>query len=200
MQQYAGFDAADLTRFSHTRHPLYAGILGLIAIEMTVVALLTVSYLYLMLTAPAWPPAGLEPAPVLLPSINLGLLVASMVAMRIAGKRITAGDRRGLIVGLSTAVSLHAVVLVFRSIEMALWEFAWDDHVYGSLMWTISGFHFTHVASAIVGTLVVLILAVKGYFTPQRQLGVVVDTLYWNFVSAAWIPFYLALYWGPRLL
>lgn len=200
MRQYSGADVSGLTRFAHQRHPLYLGILGLIAIELTVVALLTVSALYLMLTAQAWPSAGLDPAPVLWPSVNLGLLLASMVAMRIAGRRIGAGDRRGLVAGLAAAVSLHALVLVFRGVEMALWEFRWDDHVYGSLMWTISGFHFTHVASAIVGTLVVLILAVKGYFTPERQLGVVVDTLYWNFVSAAWIPFYLALYWGPRLL
>lgn len=200
MRQYSGADVSGLTRFSKQKHPLYVGILGLIAIELSVVALLTVSYLYLMLTAPAWPPAGLEPAPLAWPSINVGLLLASMVAMRIAGNRITAGDRRGLIVGLLTAVSLHALVLVFRSLEMAAYDFRWDDHVYGSLMWTISGFHFTHVASAIVGTLVVAILALKGYFTPERQLGVVVDTLYWNFVSAAWIPFYLALYWGPRLI
>ena len=153
-----------------------------------------------MLTAPEWPPAGLAPAPLLWPSVNLGLLLTSMVTMRWAGNRITAGDRRGLILGLLASVSLHALVLVFRALEMAAYEFRWDDHAYGSLMWTISGFHFTHVASAIVGTLVVAILAVKGYFTPERQLGVVVDTLYWNFVSAAWIPFYLALYWGPRLI
>ncbi|WP_029030751.1 cytochrome c oxidase subunit 3 [Salinarimonas rosea] len=200
MRQFAGTDVSGLTRFAKQTHPLYAGIIGLIAIELTVVAMLVVSYSYLMLTAPEWPPAGLAPAPLLWPSVNLGLLLTSMVTMRWAGNRITAGDRRGLILGLLASVSLHALVLVFRALEMAAYEFRWDDHAYGSLMWTISGFHFTHVASAIVGTLVVAILAVKGYFTPERQLGVVVDTLYWNFVSAAWIPFYLALYWGPRLI
>ncbi|WP_230533872.1 cytochrome c oxidase subunit 3 [Microvirga roseola] len=200
MRQYAGMDVSGLTRFAKSTHPLYYGIIGLIAIELTVVAMLTVSYSYLMFSSPEWPPAGLEPAPILWPSVNLGLLLASMVSMRWAGNRISAGDRRGLIIGLSTSVALHMTVLVLRSFEMAAFEFRWDDHVYGSLMWTITGFHFTHVASAIVGTVVVTILATKGYFTPERQLGVVVDTLYWNFVSAAWIPFYLALYWGPRLV
>jgi cytochrome c oxidase subunit 3 len=50
------------------------------------------------------------------------------------------------------------------------------------------------------GTAVVFILSLRKYFDKDRQLAVVVDTLYWYFVCVAWIPFYLVLYWAPRLL
>ena len=68
------------------------------------------------------------------------------------------------------------------------------------MLWTITGFHYTHVVSAILGTAVVSVLAWRGYFTPERQLGVVVDTLYWYFVAAVFLPIYLVLYWVPRVL
>jgi cytochrome c oxidase subunit I+III len=76
----------------------------------------------------------------------------------------------------------------------------WDEHAYGSILWAITGFHFTHVVSAILGTAVVAVLAWMDYFTSERQLGVVVDTLYWYFVAAVFLPIYLVLYWAPRWL
>jgi cytochrome c oxidase subunit I+III len=54
--------------------------------------------------------------------------------------------------------------------------------------------------SAIVGTAAVTLLAWRGYFTKQRQLGVVVDTVYWYFVAGVWVPFYVVIYLTPRFL
>ena len=95
---------------------------------------------------------------------------------------------------------MASIVLVLRSLELMAHDFAWDNHPYGSIVWTMTGFHFVHVVSAIVGTAAVTWLAWRGYFTRERQLGVVVDTLYWYFVAGIWIPLYLVLYWEPRLL
>jgi cytochrome c oxidase subunit III len=91
------------------------------------------------------------------------------------------------------------VVLVIRWQQFQNFEFSLDQHVYGSLVWTISGFHFLHVVSAAIGTAVVAILGMMGFFSSTQRIGVVVDTLYWNFVALAWIPFYLILYWVPRI-
>lgn len=201
MRSYAAIDVSGFSRLNPDRKdPLWWGILGLIAIELTVVMTFVVSYFYLRMGAPDWPPAGLEPPPLLWETINLGCLGASAVAMWWAGKRITQGDNRGLIIGLAAALLLDSLVLVFRWIQMMQFDFRWSDHAYGSIVWAITGFHFTHVASAIVGTGVVLVLAMRGFWNPERQLAVVVDTLYWYFVSFAWLPLYLTVYWAPRVL
>ena len=200
MQPYADVDASDLTRFPQDKHPLWWGVVGVITIEMTVVATLIASYFYLQARADEWPPAGVEPLPLLWPTVNLVLLLASMGTMFWAGWGIRRGNQISLTLGVSASVLLACVVLVFRSIQLAEFDFSWDSHAYGSIVWTITGFHYTHVASAIVGSAAVAVLAGRGYFTKERQLGVIVDTLYWYFVSAAWIPFYVVLYWAPRLL
>lgn len=193
-------DVADLPRLtSDHRHPLWWGILGLIGIELTVVSAFAVSALYVMVLSPPWPPAGVSLPPLLWESVNVGLLLASAAAMWWAGRGISRGDNRVLIIGLGLALLLDTLVLVFRWIQLQSLDFGWNEHAFGSFVWTLSGFHFAHVASAIVGTAVVEVLAVRGFWTRERQLAVVVDTLYWYFVSFAWIPLYLAIYWAPRV-
>lgn len=199
MRVLGTIDVAHMSRLNpDQRAPLWWGIFGLITVEATVVLAFCVSYFYLAAHADTWPPSG-SPPPLLWPSINLVLLSASSVTMFWAGRGIRRGNKTILAVGVSTSVLLACVVLVLRGLELHAYQFSWKDHAYGSIVWTISGFHFAHVVSIVLGSTVVAILSWRGYFTKQRQIGVVVDTNYWYFVCAAWIPFYLTLYWGPRL-
>ncbi|HEV7265299.1 MAG TPA: cytochrome c oxidase subunit 3 [Falsiroseomonas sp.] len=200
MGTVAAVDAGELTRFAHRTHPLYLGVACLVVIEFTVSATFIASYFYLMFNAPEWPPAGLEPPELVWSSVNLALLLTSSGTMWWAGQGINRGSTRILTLGMGLSVLLATIVLVLRWMQMASFEFRWDSHPYGSIVWTITGFHFVHVLSAAVGTAVVTLLAWRGYFTPERQLGVVVDTLYWYFVSGIWVAFYLTLYWAPRLM
>lgn len=190
-------DVAALPRVhADHRNPLWWGILGLIVIEAAVVATFIASYLYLLAGEAAPANAGAASPPRLLETVNVGLLVASAGAMWWAGARLRAGSQRGLVVGLIAALLLDAIVLVLRWLQFLDFDFSWSDHAHGSMVWTLTGFHFVHVASAILGTLVVAVLAARGYFDRERQLAVVIDTMYWYFVSFAWIPLYLILYWS----
>lgn len=200
MRHVPTIDVSGLTRFAHRRHPLWWGVIMLVTIEMTVVANLIVSYFYLAARAPAWPPEGIDPPDLLWASINVVLLLCSAFTMWWAGWGINRHNRTILTLGTGASVFLASVVLVLRWINLADLRVQWNDGAYGAIVWTISGFHFIHVASAIVGTAVVTLLSARGYFTKERQLGVVVDTLYWYFVAGIWVPFYLVLYWVPRLL
>lgn len=200
MRIHTALDVSDFGRFGKKRHPLYLGIALLIAIEATVSATLIVSYFYLQINAADWPPASVSPPPLTLPTINMVLLLASAFTMWWAGRGINRGSQRVLTLGVGASTLLAATVLVLRSFQFANLEPSWDGHAYGSMIWTITGFHFVHVASAVAGTAVVTLLAWRGYFTPERQLGVVVDTLYWYFVAWIWVPFYAVLYIVPRIL
>lgn len=198
MRLYGGIDVSDFSRFGHQRHPLYLGVAFLIAIEVTVTACFIVSYFYLRGVAEEWPPAGVEPPELLWPSVNVVLLLCSAATMWWAGRGINRNSQTILIAGVGSSTLLAALVLVLRAFQFDDFGYSWHSHAYGSIVWTITGFHFVHVASAVVGTGAVTVLAMRGYFTPVRQLGVVVDTLYWYFVAVVWIPFYVVLYWVPR--
>lgn len=193
-------DASELPRLTPRTHPLWWGVLGAVAIEAAVVANLLTSYFYLMAQNEVWPPEGVDPPDLLWATVVLFVLPFSSVTMWWAGRGADRNRKTQLALGVTASVGLASLALVFRSFQFASFDIRWDEHAYGSILWTITGFHFTHVVSAILGTAVVSVLAWMDYFTSERQLGVVVDTLYWYFVAGVFIPIYLVLYWAPRWL
>jgi cytochrome c oxidase subunit 3 len=193
-------DATDLSRFhGGTDAPVWWGIVGLILIEMSVVAAFVISYFYLVMVNPSWPPTGHPASELLWPTASMMLLLVSCVTMYLAGKSVNQDRITAFVCYTWASVALASVVLVIRWQQFQTFDFSWNDHVYGSLVWTISGFHFLHVVSAATGTSVVALLGMLNFFNSKQRIGVVVDTLYWNFVALAWIPFYLILYWVPRM-
>ena len=193
-------DAAELSRLTPHTHPLWWGVAGAVAIEAAVVANLLTSYFYLMAQNDDWPPQGHDPPDLLWATIILLILPLSSVTMWWAGRGADRDRKTQLAWGVTLSCILATLALGVRGLQFAAFEIRWDEHAYGSILWAITGFHFTHVVSAILGTAVVAVLAWRDYFTPERQLGVVVDTLYWYFVAGIFAPIYLVLYWAPRWL
>ncbi len=193
-------DVAELSRYTPGREaPIWWGVVGLILIEMSVVAAFVVSAFYLQMINEQWPPPGVDVPEVLIPTLSMLIMLFSCVTMYLAGRAVNNNKIKPFVVYTFVSVFLAGVTLFIRWQKFHAFEFRWDEHVYGSLVWTITGFHFTHIVSAAIGTFVIGIAGVVGFFNNKRQIGVVVDTLYWNFVAIAWIPFYFVLYWAPRL-
>ena len=185
---------------SGSRGSLWWGMILLVTIEGMVFGTLISSYFYLRMGHLEWPPGDLTPPDLLLPTLNTILLVASSIPMYIGDSAIRRGNNRRLMVGLAVAGLMGAVFLTLKAVEYSKVEYRWDDHAYGSIVWTIIGFHSAHVASVVLKTVVVLALASRGYFTAERHLGVQINGIYWHFVVAVWIPLYLVLYWAPRVI
>ncbi|MDR8017553.1 heme-copper oxidase subunit III [Ectopseudomonas guguanensis] len=194
-------DVSGLSRFQEgSEAPLWWGVTMLILIEATVVASFIASYFYLRLYQTQWPPAGVAPPELLWPTLSLVMLLASCVSMWWAGQKLKQDRRNSFTLGVAISVLLASLVLLSRWQQFHAFDVRWDSSPYGSILWTISGFHFIHVVSAVIGTGVVVLLGLRGFFTRQRQIAAVVDTLYWYFVGLVWIPLYLVLYWVPRWL
>lgn len=195
--------AIDVSRFSPHNNgaaaPLWWGFLGLILVEATVFGTLISSYLYLRLVAVEWPPAGVKPPDLLLPTINTVLLLTSSVFVHLADSGIRKGNQKRLRIGLGLAIPLALAFLTIKVVEYSGVEYRWDSHVYGSIVWTLTGFHTVHVLALLLKTLVVEYLALRGYFNRERNLGVEVNGIYWHFVVAVWVPIYFVLYIVPRL-
>jgi cytochrome c oxidase subunit III len=179
--------------------PLWWGMTGLILIESVVFGSFITAYLYLRAQTGIWPPAGTDPPELFLPTLNTIVLIASSFVLHWADTGIKKGDKRRLFIGLLGAASLAALFLILKVVEYRDVPYRWDTHAYGSIVWTIVGFHSAHVFSLMLKTAVVLTLAGRRYFNTERRLGVTINGLYWHFVVGVWIPLYIVLYWVPRI-
>jgi heme/copper-type cytochrome/quinol oxidase subunit 3 len=176
------------------------GIAFLVVIELTVFGSLISSYFYLAGNSPEWPQDGLKPPELLLPSINSLLLLASVIPMAWAVKGIQKGDDRQLRIGLAIAFVMGLVFLVLKYIEYSDKSYTWATNAYGSIVWTIVGFHTAHVIATLLKTAAIWVLANQGYFRADRHVAVDGNALYWYFVVGIWVPLYGVLYWAPRWL
>lgn len=199
-------DVSKWTRFqADQRHPFWWGILGLIVIEATVLAGFIIAYFYLWIvnathSRMSWPPADTPIPPLLLPTLECFLLFICGWTMWYGGIVMRKSKNKLFVWLVIICCVAGSMVLGLRWFQLAQIPYNWRKNAYASFMWFLTGFHFLHVTSAIVGTIVIGWLAYKEYYTEQRMLGIQVDTMYWYFVVAGWFPIYIVLYWAPRMV
>ena len=197
---YAAVDAARLPALINGRDaPIWWGIVGLIVVESVVFSALIASYFYLGFNQPEWPAAGVKDPGLLLPGIGTAALLLSSVSMHFADSSIKKDDERRLLIGLVTSVLLAGVFLALKAVEYSDKDFRWDSHSYGSIVWLVIFFHSTHVVSLLLKTVVVALLAWRGFFDKRNRIAVTVNGFYWHFVVAVWVPLFATLYLSPRL-
>jgi len=194
----------DVRRF--TRQPqgrlatVWWGMAGLILLEAMVVASVVAGNFYLQLMNAQWPPPNAAPPAVLDGALVLALLLAGSAALMWAVGALAKGAQPAFLGGLllTLAAGVAAAWMLLR--QFGRFAVRWDEHAYGSVLWTVNGLQLAHVAAALVALSMVLVMAVRGFFTPRRDIGVTAVAMYWHFVALSWIPLYLALYWVPRWL
>jgi heme/copper-type cytochrome/quinol oxidase subunit 3 len=174
------------------------GMLTLILTEAALFAYLLFSYFYVASQAPGrWPPFG-QPS-LTLASINTVILVASSVCIWSAERGAKRGAPGRTTAGLLAAFLLGAVFIALQLVEWHGKPFGLTTDPYGSLFFTITGFHMLHVAVGLVMLVVLLLWAVMGYFSPRRHAPLSIGALYWHFVGVVWLAVYSALYLSTRL-
>jgi cytochrome c oxidase subunit III len=174
-------------------------ILGGILTEAALFVFLLFSYYYLAVQPHPgpWPPGGDPSLKLSLP--NTLVLLASSVAVWWGEWGTKRGHRTVQIVGLVCALVLG---IVFVGIQYFEWQdkpFGLSTDAYGSLFFTVTGFHMAHV---IVGLLVlgaVLVWSVIGYFGPVRHSYVSIGAIYWHFVDVVWLAVFFTFYLTPYL-
>ncbi|HSM54538.1 MAG TPA: cytochrome c oxidase subunit I [Candidatus Sulfomarinibacteraceae bacterium] len=179
--------------------PFYHGVLFLLLIEAVVFASLISSYFYLRSGAAEWPLGGISEPELLLPTINTVVLLVSSIPIHFADSGIRKGNQFRLRAGLIAGFILGLIFLALKYVEYSNLDYTWATNAYGSIKWTIVGFHSAHVIALLLKTVVVGALAFQGYFNEERNAGVQANGIYWHFVVAVWIPLYATLYLAPYL-
>ena len=173
------------------------GMILLIVTEASLFVYLLFSYFYLgSMARGIWPPSGPPELRLALP--NTFILLASSGTMWWAESGIRRGGQGRLRAGLLLTLALGIVFLAIQLVEYGGQHFTPRTNAYGSLFYTITGFHGAHVA---VGLLMILVISVRawlGHFSARRHLAVTNVTWYWHFVDVVWLVVFTSLYLSPR--
>jgi heme/copper-type cytochrome/quinol oxidase subunit 3 len=73
-------------------------------------------------------------------------------------------------------------------------NFGIDSGIYGTLFYTLTGFHGAHVFGGVVGIAVILLRALQGQFSARHHIAVEAVSAYWHFVDVVWIALFLTIY------
>jgi cytochrome c oxidase subunit 3 len=174
------------------------GMITVIATETALFAYLLFSYFYVASqSGGVWPPGGLP---------KLGLAIAGSVVLMLGSvtmwwgeKGIRAGKQSQLLIGLGTSVLLGLAFVVLEGIEWSHKGFTPRTDVYGSLYFTVTGFHLTHVLVGVLMLVMLFVWTLLGYFGVRRHSTVAIAVMYWHFVTAVWVAVFLTFYVSPYL-
>jgi cytochrome c oxidase subunit III len=169
-----------------------------IASEAALFVYLLFSYYYFAVQPHAgpWPP---EPMSFRLSLPNTVILILSSVALWFSDRGIIEGVRWKQLIGLLIGIVLGAIFAAIQLLEWKSKTFSLTSHPYGSLYFTITGFHLAHVAVGLVILLALLVWSALGYFGPRRDAPVSIGTLYWHFVDVVWLAVFFTFYVTPHL-
>jgi cytochrome c oxidase subunit III len=180
------------------RTPGWWGMMATIATEAALFAYLLFSYYYLASQSTgAWPPDGIPRMRLALP--NTFVLIASSVLVWWAERAIKRGRRAQALVGLGAGFALGMLFVIVQVFEWFSKTFTLTSHAYGSLYFTITGFHMAHVAGGLVMLAVLFVWTALGYFGPRRHAAIAIGAAYWHFVDIVWLAVFATFYLTPRL-
>jgi heme/copper-type cytochrome/quinol oxidase subunit 3 len=181
------------------RDPLWWGVVGLIAIEGSVFALLFVSYFYLRDRSFQWTPSPLGDASLHFALAGLAALVVSVVPMHASTRAAKRGSLSGMRRGLAWGTLAGLTFVVLRFIELNRLAISWDSHAQVSLVWGLLGLHTLHGLFACGENLAIFGVLCWGPVEEKHLVDVTVNGLYWYFVVAADAACVAVLYLDPLL-
>ena len=174
------------------------GVWTLIVTEASLFGYLLAAYAYLAVTSgQQWPPEG---APSLaLPGINTVILVSSSGFVMLAERFLRKAWRGAAIAALIVAMILGVIFVAVQVHEWSDKPYGITGNLYGSLYFTITGFHMAHVVVGLVVLMWLTLWVAQRRVTAEGPAPLVIGGLYWHFVDVVWLVIFSTLYIGPNL-
>lgn len=160
-------------------------------------AALFILYAWLRSGLESWPPPGEPALPLLLPTLNTVVVVASSAVIHLAVLALKRAQpqryaRLVLVTANLGAMFLVLQVLLLRqAISMGIEV---GTTTYAGLLYTLAGVHAAHM---VVGVAAVVALAILGFRAPTRPSGLTRIRMwasFWHFLSAVWLVMFVALF------
>jgi len=155
------------------------------------------AYGALRLHAPQWPPAGVPRMSASLPTLGVLSALAASAAMELGVWRIG----RGRPLELSAALILALLFgLLFLGFLVAFWQrlelsgIHFQSGPYGAALHAVTALEALHVAVGVGAVGVLLSRSFDGRYSAPRHLPVRLWTLYWHFLSLAWLVIFALVF------
>jgi len=151
------------------------------------------SYFTIRAETPEWPPAGVELA-VLRDGIFTVILVASSFTMQFAHGHLEKENRVAARRWIIATLVLGFIFLGNQAVEWFELPFTGTTHAYGSLFFSMTGFHGLHVLLGLVVMIGLLGRIVGPGPDPGDAHAAQVITFYWHFVDVVWIVLFAIIF------
>ena len=114
--------------------------------------------------------------------------------MHLAVRSRERNDRAAMVRWLVITFALGALFLTNQAREFFVLDFQISSHSYGSIYYTMTGFHGLHVLGGLVLMSVALTIATGP--GPLARRGPVVESIsyYWHFVDVVWIGLFTTIF------
>ncbi len=130
------------------------------------------------------------------------VLLVSSVTMVLALAAIRGGNRTRMWQWLLATAALGIVFLGLKAQEYTtLFRLGLtpSTNIFGSVYFTLTGFHALHVIIGIIWILAVAGKALRGGFSQTNNLPVEMVGLYWHFVDMIWVAVFMVVYLIEKL-
>jgi len=175
------------------------GTLGFVVIEGFTLVLCAVVLVYLRQNFHAWPPEGVRLPSLGIPTVQVGLMLASLPVLFWMQRRAKAFDLNGVRIGTVLATLFGVVFVTLRMLELTRsLHVKWDTNAYGSAQWLVVGTHGTLLLFQLVEMIGIAFVFLIGRVEGKHFSDAADAAFYWYFMVLAWLPLYGLCYWLPR--
>ena len=129
-----------------------------------------------------------------LAAVLTAVLVASSFTMQFGVWAIRRGDTGKLKMWTAITLGLGILFLAGQLYDYSQLGFGIADGVFGTVFYTLTGFHGAHVFGGAVGLTIVLARAMRGQFSARNHVAVEAVSYYWHFVDVVWIGVFSTIY------
>src|SRR5690554_3072158 len=187
-------------QYSHPRGPGWWAMGLSILADLSLYGSLLFGYLFLWTVAPAWPPPDFGALPWLVPSLGLGGLILSSVAMGWAGRQLRVGSLPRLRLGYGLAILLALAYGVSQVLLLRDAPYGPQQHAYGAILHALAGCHLLHVGLVVLMACFILARSAYGYVVSDKPMEVTNVSLFWHYVVLQCLVGYVALHMLPLLM
>jgi len=179
---------------------MWWGTMGFVIIEGTTLFICAVTYFYLRRNFTSWPPQHIYRPGLVIPTIQVLVMLLSIVAMRRVDRATYRMDLSTVRTGLVICSLLILLMCVLRVYEFRALKVRWDTSAYGSAAWAVVFSHSTLLLLEAAETLAITKLMFGSQVEERDLSGVSDNALYWYFLTGVWIPLYIAVFLSPYFM
>ena len=144
-----------------------------------------------------WPPPGFPKPPLLLPSLNTVVVIASSATLEWVLRGQGESRHRHVRWGLLVTANLGALFLVIQALlarQAIAMGLEAGGSIYASLLFAIAGFHAAHVVVGLAALVGFAWMASRKNLHVRTLEALRLWTVYWHFVGGAWIVIFVLVF------